>query len=161
MDLPESHPRRLIPELCRLFYRLGWVTGTGGGKSARNKNFLLLTERKNAKAFPSNWTAIYSLPLLVCRRNAFNPKTCLYIRSMEPRRMLHLQQRFIFFLLCLLGFCKQTRSNRDTRLLNALRCFSLPTTSAEQELSFTLTLSTLLEPHFLLKAMSFESHIKK
>eukprot|EP00731_Ephydatia_muelleri_P000699 Em0001g699a len=27
----EEHPRRLIPELCRLFYGLGWVTGTGGG----------------------------------------------------------------------------------------------------------------------------------
>jgi methylthioribulose-1-phosphate dehydratase len=26
----------LIPELCRLFYSLGWVTGTGGGISIRN-----------------------------------------------------------------------------------------------------------------------------
>ncbi|TPX49807.1 methylthioribulose 1-phosphate dehydratase [Synchytrium endobioticum] len=26
-----EHPLNLIPELCRLFYKLGWVTGTGGG----------------------------------------------------------------------------------------------------------------------------------
>lgn len=26
--LPADHPRKLIPELCRLFYQLGWVTGS-------------------------------------------------------------------------------------------------------------------------------------
>jgi methylthioribulose-1-phosphate dehydratase len=31
-----QHPANLIPELCRLFYQLGWVTGTGGGISIRN-----------------------------------------------------------------------------------------------------------------------------
>ncbi|XP_023783733.1 methylthioribulose-1-phosphate dehydratase isoform X1 [Cyanistes caeruleus] len=30
------HPRNLIPELCRLFYDLGWVTGTGGGISLKH-----------------------------------------------------------------------------------------------------------------------------
>lgn len=34
-----QHPRRLIPELCRLFYSLGWVTGTGGGISLKVKIF--------------------------------------------------------------------------------------------------------------------------
>jgi len=33
--LSAEHPRVLIPELCRLFYTLGWVTGTGGGISIR------------------------------------------------------------------------------------------------------------------------------
>ena len=28
-------PANLIPELCRSFYHLGWVTGTGGGISIR------------------------------------------------------------------------------------------------------------------------------
>lgn len=28
-----QHPANLIPELCRKFYNLGWVTGTGGGVS--------------------------------------------------------------------------------------------------------------------------------
>ncbi|XP_039278981.1 methylthioribulose-1-phosphate dehydratase-like [Nilaparvata lugens] len=32
-----EHPRDLIPELCRQFYQLGWVTGTGGGISIRDK----------------------------------------------------------------------------------------------------------------------------
>uniref|UniRef100_A0A8C5D4Z5 Methylthioribulose-1-phosphate dehydratase n=1 Tax=Gouania willdenowi TaxID=441366 RepID=A0A8C5D4Z5_GOUWI len=29
--LQREHPSLLIPELCRLFYQLGWVTGTGAG----------------------------------------------------------------------------------------------------------------------------------
>lgn len=32
----KEHPRNLIPELCRLFYDLGWVTGTGGGISIKH-----------------------------------------------------------------------------------------------------------------------------
>ncbi|KAJ3277485.1 hypothetical protein HK104_003256, partial [Borealophlyctis nickersoniae] len=31
-----EHPANLIPELCRLFYTLGWVTGTGGGITIRH-----------------------------------------------------------------------------------------------------------------------------
>ncbi|CAG9802048.1 unnamed protein product [Chironomus riparius] len=31
----KEHPRRLIPELCKQFYDLGWVTGTGGGISIK------------------------------------------------------------------------------------------------------------------------------
>lgn len=36
-DLPAEHPRNLIPSLCRQFYHLGWVTGTGGGMSIKLK----------------------------------------------------------------------------------------------------------------------------
>ncbi|OAD59304.1 putative methylthioribulose-1-phosphate dehydratase, partial [Eufriesea mexicana] len=32
-----EHPRILIPELCKQFYDLGWVTGTGGGISIKYK----------------------------------------------------------------------------------------------------------------------------
>jgi len=32
-----QHPANLIPELCRKFWTLGWVTGTGGGTSIRDK----------------------------------------------------------------------------------------------------------------------------
>lgn len=34
-SLPSDHPRVLIPELCSKFYKLGWVSGTGGGISMR------------------------------------------------------------------------------------------------------------------------------
>ncbi|XP_044252606.1 methylthioribulose-1-phosphate dehydratase [Tribolium madens] len=36
MSFPKEHPRNLIPELCRQFYHLGWVTGTGGGISIKH-----------------------------------------------------------------------------------------------------------------------------
>ncbi|KAF5295156.1 hypothetical protein FQR65_LT10544 [Abscondita terminalis] len=32
----KEHPKNLIPELCRQFYTLGWVTGTGGGISIKH-----------------------------------------------------------------------------------------------------------------------------
>jgi len=32
------HPANLIPELCRSFYQLGWVTGTGGGICIRQRD---------------------------------------------------------------------------------------------------------------------------
>nr|VFK59768.1 MAG: methylthioribulose-1-phosphate dehydratase [Candidatus Kentron sp. TUN] len=32
-ELTENHPRRLIVDLCRRFYTLGWVSGTGGSMS--------------------------------------------------------------------------------------------------------------------------------
>ncbi|CAL8405004.1 unnamed protein product, partial [Boreogadus saida] len=37
-----EHPRLLIPELCRLFYQLGWVTGTGGGVSVRHRDHIYI-----------------------------------------------------------------------------------------------------------------------
>ncbi|CAF1079177.1 unnamed protein product, partial [Rotaria sordida] len=40
--LPAQHPRKLIPELCRLFYQLGWVTGTGGGISLKYNDLIYL-----------------------------------------------------------------------------------------------------------------------
>ncbi|KAF7297616.1 Methylthioribulose-1-phosphate dehydratase [Mycena kentingensis (nom. inval.)] len=36
------HPANLIPELCRNFYQLGWVTGTGGGISIRAGNIVYI-----------------------------------------------------------------------------------------------------------------------
>ncbi|XP_014242455.1 methylthioribulose-1-phosphate dehydratase [Cimex lectularius] len=36
--MDEEDPRVLIPEICKQFYHLGWVTGTGGGMSIRKGN---------------------------------------------------------------------------------------------------------------------------
>jgi len=33
--MSDEHPKRLIVDLCRQFYGLGWVSGTGGGISLR------------------------------------------------------------------------------------------------------------------------------
>lgn len=37
-----SHPANLIPTLCRAFYGMGWVTGTGGGTSIRQGNHIFI-----------------------------------------------------------------------------------------------------------------------
>ncbi|XP_043262501.1 probable methylthioribulose-1-phosphate dehydratase [Colletes gigas] len=37
-EYDKEHPKNLIPELCKQFYDLGWVTGTGGGISIKHKD---------------------------------------------------------------------------------------------------------------------------
>ncbi|KAJ3235205.1 hypothetical protein HDU81_000724 [Chytriomyces hyalinus] len=37
-----EHPANLIPELCRLMYTLGWVTGTGGGITIKQDNHIYI-----------------------------------------------------------------------------------------------------------------------
>ncbi len=40
--MANEDPRQLIPELCRLFYTQGWVSGTGGGISIREGDHILM-----------------------------------------------------------------------------------------------------------------------
>lgn len=37
-----KNPRNLIPELCRLFYQHGWVTGTGGGVTIKHDGLVYI-----------------------------------------------------------------------------------------------------------------------
>lgn len=39
----EMDPRELVVNLCRQFYHLGWVTGTGGSISIRHGNRVFMT----------------------------------------------------------------------------------------------------------------------
>ncbi|PVF97686.1 Methylthioribulose-1-phosphate dehydratase [Serendipita vermifera] len=55
------HPANLIPELCKGFYHLGWVTGTGGGISIRDdeKVYIAPSGVQKEKIHPSH---IFVLP---------------------------------------------------------------------------------------------------
>ena len=63
-----KHPANLIPQLCRKFWNLGWVTGTGGGTSIRDeyvffKKPLVLN---GCLQFPVTSS---TSPLLACRKS--------------------------------------------------------------------------------------------
>ncbi|XP_045174839.2 methylthioribulose-1-phosphate dehydratase-like isoform X1 [Mercenaria mercenaria] len=40
---PEDHPRTILPDLCRKFYSLGWMYGTGGALSVRTGDKIYIT----------------------------------------------------------------------------------------------------------------------
>ncbi|TFY71078.1 hypothetical protein EVG20_g1939 [Dentipellis fragilis] len=56
-----SHPANLIPELCKGFYHLGWVTGTGGGITIRvgDKVYIAPSGVQKERILPSH---IFVLP---------------------------------------------------------------------------------------------------
>lgn len=41
--IQKDHPRNLIPKLCEQFYKLGWLTGTGGAISIKHGNEIYTT----------------------------------------------------------------------------------------------------------------------
>jgi len=71
-----QHPANLIPELCRKFWTLGWVTGTGGGTSIRDDDLVYLAPSGVQKELmqPED---IYVLAL----SKQTDPKHRVYLRS--------------------------------------------------------------------------------
>ncbi|TVY19838.1 Methylthioribulose-1-phosphate dehydratase, partial [Lachnellula arida] len=71
-----QHPANLIPELCRKFWTLGWVTGTGGGASIRDDDLVYLAPSGVQKELmkPED---IYVLAL----SQQVDPKQRIYLRS--------------------------------------------------------------------------------
>ncbi|KHJ30536.1 putative methylthioribulose-1-phosphate dehydratase [Erysiphe necator] len=72
----DQHPANLIPELCRKFWTLGWVTGTGGGASIRKDDLVYLAPSGVQKELmrPEN---IYVLEM----SKQIDPKKRIYLRS--------------------------------------------------------------------------------
>ncbi|KAH8815037.1 class II aldolase/adducin N-terminal [Xylogone sp. PMI_703] len=71
-----QHPANLIPELCRKFWHLGWVTGTGGGTSIRNDDLVYLAPSGVQKELMKS-EDIYVLAL----SKQTDPKNRVYLRS--------------------------------------------------------------------------------
>ncbi|KAI9053778.1 hypothetical protein LZ554_002727 [Drepanopeziza brunnea f. sp. 'monogermtubi'] len=71
-----KHPANLIPELCKKFWHLGWVTGTGGGASIRDDDLVYLAPSGVQKEMmqPSD---IYVLSIAA----QLDPKQRIYLRS--------------------------------------------------------------------------------
>ncbi|KAH6666580.1 Methylthioribulose-1-phosphate dehydratase [Halenospora varia] len=71
-----QHPANLIPELCRKFWTLGWVTGTGGGASIRDNDLVYLAPSGVQKELMKS-EDIYVLSLA----QQTDPKNRIYLRS--------------------------------------------------------------------------------
>lgn len=76
----QEHPRKLIPELCKQFYHLGWVTGTGGGISIKLKWVstigILIEIGKLCSLWPdSMWRAFSG------RKTNCSKTNCLFVNS--------------------------------------------------------------------------------
>ncbi|KAH7364324.1 Methylthioribulose-1-phosphate dehydratase [Rhexocercosporidium sp. MPI-PUGE-AT-0058] len=71
-----KHPANLIPELCKKFWGLGWVTGTGGGASIRDEDLVYLAPSGVQKEMmkPED---IYILEM----SKQVDPKKRIYLRS--------------------------------------------------------------------------------
>ncbi|KAI9755934.1 MAG: Methylthioribulose-1-phosphate dehydratase [Chaenotheca gracillima] len=74
-----QHPANLICELCRKFYNLGWVTGTGGGTSIRKDSHIFIAPSGVQKELmhPSNIFVLdYESRKYLRRPSVLKPSAC-------------------------------------------------------------------------------------
>lgn len=77
-----THPAFLIPELCRGFYTLGWVTGTGGGISIRSGCVRFLSNPPGGGVWASPADARPPTP---CSDNVYLAPSGVQKEKIEPR----------------------------------------------------------------------------
>nr|XP_042895226.1 methylthioribulose-1-phosphate dehydratase [Parasteatoda tepidariorum] len=79
----QEHPNHLIPELCKQFYNLGWVTGTGGGISIKHGEeiFIAPSGVQKERIQPSD---IFVTDLEGCVTKSPDPEKKLKISECTP-----------------------------------------------------------------------------
>lgn len=104
INFSKDHPRTLIPELCKLFYTNGWVTGTGGGISIKYNDQIFIApsgvqkERMESEdlfvqnmngedievpPIEKNLTKSQCTPIFMCSYKERNAGAVIHIHSQE------------------------------------------------------------------------------
>ena len=82
----KEHPRNLIPELCRQFYTLGWVTGTGGGISMKHdgKIYVAPSGVQKERIEPDDMFVLTPQSASACEPYDVTPPTSAKAASLKP-----------------------------------------------------------------------------
>lgn len=109
----DESPEALIPELCRQFYHLGWVTGTGGGISIRSgdlyfiapsgvqkerirsEDLFVLDKQRNVLRSPTNpdYRPSACTPLFFNAYDLYDSGACIHTHSMWANLVTRLYDR--------------------------------------------------------------------
>ncbi|KAI7141857.1 Methylthioribulose-1-phosphate [Hortaea werneckii] len=118
-----NHPANRIADLCRLFYTLGWVTGTGGGVSIKHDNHIYLApsgvQKERMEAFDM-FVMDYTTKQYLRRPPVLKPSACtpLFMAAFTRRNAgccihTHSQWAVLVTLICEAGL--QNPANFNSR----------------------------------------------
>jgi methylthioribulose-1-phosphate dehydratase len=89
-----QHPANLIPSLCKVFWHLGWVTGTGGGASIRDEYAFQLVQYQQAASFPNIPSDLVYLAPSGVQKELMKPED-IYVLSikaqLDPKNRIYLR----------------------------------------------------------------------